>query len=132
MVFGGKAKVEKEKRKKDNSSIDHLHIPLIILSLRTRLVADECSPGKTQLITPVRLDPPVNVKDLVPARPADPLDPAVDGLRRVVLQGKGYRFGLLLLFLGSLRLLEPLGGAGGVIRCLLDADMDRRADDSLG
>lgn len=82
----------------------------------------------------MRLDPPVDVEDLVIARPAELLDPAVDDLRFVVLEGEGYGLGLLLLLplLDSLWLLRPVSGASGVIRCSLDGNTHRRAGDSLG
>lgn len=119
------------KQGKRYSSIDHLQIPLIILGVNIRPITDEPGLWEIQLITPMRLDPPVDVKNLIPARPTDLFDPAVDDLRCVVLEGKGYGLGLLLL-LDRLRLLKPLGGASGVMTCLLNSVTRQRAGNSLG
>lgn len=120
------------KKEKRYSSVNHLHIPLIILSLSVRSIADELGPREVELTTPVRRDPPVHHHDLAVVE-TDLLDPAADDLRGVVLERKGDCLGLLLLLLDGLRLLQPLSGASGVTRCVLNADAhDRRLGNSLG
>lgn len=114
------------------SSINHVHVPLIVLGLSSRPITDELGLGEMQLTAPVRLDPPVDVEHLVVARPADLDDPAVDDARGVVFKRKGYGLGFRLLLPDGLRLLQPLGRASGVTRCVLDADTHRRAGDGLG
>ena len=122
--------MEAKGKKKRYSSVSHVHIPLIILSLSIRSIADEFGPREVELVTPVRLNPPVDL-DGLPAVPTNLLDPAIDDLRGVVLERKGYCLGFLRLH-DSLRLLWPLSGASGVIRSVLDTDTRRRAGNSLG
>lgn len=70
----------------------------------------------------MRLDPPLHLELLVKVREGDLDDPAVHDARGVVVESKGDGLGFLLLLLDGLRLLEPVGGKSGVIRCLLDGD----------
>ena len=112
MVFSGS-----KERKTGYSSIDHLRIPLIVLGLRVRPTADEDGVWEMQLTTPVRLDPPLHLQDLVVGRPRDSFDPAVDDLRGVALEGEGDGLLLLLLLRGGGGLLRPVGrGTGGGLR----------------
>ena len=84
-------------------------------------------------MAPMRLDPPLHLELLVKVRKSDLDDPAVHDARGVVVESKGDGLGFLLLLLllvrlrgllpgDSLRLLKPVGGKSGVIRCLLDGD----------
>ena len=82
-------------------------------------------------MAPMRLDPPLHLELLVKVRESDLDDPAVHDARSVVVESKGDGLGFLLLLLvrlrgllpgDSLRLLKPVGGKSGVIRCLLDGD----------
>ena len=81
----------------------------------------------------MRLDPPLHLELLVKVREGDLDDPAVHDARGVVVESKGDGLGFLLLLLllvrlrgllpgDGLRLLKPVGGKSGVIRCLLDGD----------
>ena len=111
------AKKESKKGKPGYSSIDHLRVPLIVLGLRVRPIADEDGVWEVQLTTPVRLDPPLHLRDLVVGCPGNSFDPAVDDLRGVVLEGEGDSLLLLLLLRGGDGLLGPVGReTGGGLR----------------
>ena len=87
-------------------------------------------------MAPMRLDPPLHLELLVKVRESDLDDPAVHDARGVVVESKGDGLGFLLLLRlrvrlpgDGLRLLRPVGGKSGVIRCLLDGDARRGVGD---